>query len=341
MNYFGKTCPYCKTEIKEGDSIIVCPACNIPHHTTCWVENHGCTTFGCSKQSYKEQGTNPTSFCSNCGTPLGDEQAFCPKCGTAKRVPKKNVCSKCGNELQDEQAFCPKCGQKAGLEVDPGVSSAIDQFNATVNKTNKAKKKKPMKKIIAAVVAVVIIAAGVLVAPKIFVSVEGLCAQGRYIEAYEKASGSEKDEVLAENIIAVLSEEASDELKDPDSFVLREGYYRPFINNDGNLGGYVVLYASGSNSFGAAVSNYMAFTWTPEDQEWTYWGSLSSLDADINTEDWEDMLVKIVVEAAIEDGMKISKDQVENINKQFEENTLYKVELIDYDSIDVSRFSKA
>lgn len=138
--YVGKICPYCKTEIKEGEEVKVCPECGIPHHAACWEENKGCTTFGCKEQHYEEQHTNPTDVCPNCGAPLGDGQAFCPKCGTPKNASKKNVCGKCGAELQDGQEFCPKCGQKAGLAVDVGVSSAISQFNAGVDKSNEAKK---------------------------------------------------------------------------------------------------------------------------------------------------------------------------------------------------------
>ena len=29
-DYIGKICPFCKTEIKEGDSVKACPACGIP-----------------------------------------------------------------------------------------------------------------------------------------------------------------------------------------------------------------------------------------------------------------------------------------------------------------------
>lgn len=153
-NYIGKVCPFCKTDIKEGDSVKVCPACGIPHHESCWEENHGCTTFGCSEQHYEAQHTNPTDVCQNCGAPLGDGQEFCPKCGTPKNAPKKNVCGKCGAELQDGQEFCPKCGQKAGLSVDAGVNSAISQFNAGVEKKNKKKATLPIILGVVAVIAV-------------------------------------------------------------------------------------------------------------------------------------------------------------------------------------------
>lgn len=155
-NYIGKICPFCKTEITEADTVKVCPACGIPHHEGCWEENHGCTTFGCSEQHYEAQHTNPTDVCANCGAPLGDGQAFCPKCGTAKAAaPQKNVCGKCGNELQDGQEFCPKCGQRAGLAVAPEVNSAINQFNANVQKKSKKNIKLP---IILGVIAAVVVA---------------------------------------------------------------------------------------------------------------------------------------------------------------------------------------
>ncbi len=153
-NYIGKICPFCKTEITEADAVKVCPACGIPHHEGCWEENHGCTTFGCSEQHYEPQHTNPTAVCSNCGAPLGDGQDFCPKCGTPKGTVKKNVCGKCGAELQEGQEFCPKCGQKVGLSVDAGVSSAISQFNAGIEK--KSKKKATVPIIIGVVAAIVV-----------------------------------------------------------------------------------------------------------------------------------------------------------------------------------------
>ena len=45
--YIGKTCPYCKTELKETDEIVLCSACRMPHHKECWIANNGCTTFSC------------------------------------------------------------------------------------------------------------------------------------------------------------------------------------------------------------------------------------------------------------------------------------------------------
>ena len=116
-DYIGKICPFCKTEITAEDAVMVCPACGIAHHQGCWNDNKGCTTFGCSEQHYEEQGTNPTAVCSNCGATLGDGQEFCPSCGTAKGP------------------FCANCGQKTDFVIEESVSSAINTFNASVQKS--------------------------------------------------------------------------------------------------------------------------------------------------------------------------------------------------------------
>lgn len=46
-DYTGKICPFCQTEFKPNDEIVVCSECDMPHHKDCWIENQGCTTFGC------------------------------------------------------------------------------------------------------------------------------------------------------------------------------------------------------------------------------------------------------------------------------------------------------
>lgn len=45
---YGKICPYCKSPLQKGDKTVVCSICGIPHHLSCWQENQGCTTLGCT-----------------------------------------------------------------------------------------------------------------------------------------------------------------------------------------------------------------------------------------------------------------------------------------------------
>ena len=48
-------------------------------------------------------------YCKNCGTEIGDNQAFCPNCG-AETGNKKRACPSCGKEVTDDAAFCTECG---------------------------------------------------------------------------------------------------------------------------------------------------------------------------------------------------------------------------------------
>ena len=101
-DYTGKICPYCKTEFRPGDDIIVCSECDMPHHKDCWVENQGCTTFGClgtikaadntassvtaTQMNYEDHRSTATPvsgvvFCTQCGAQNANTSSFCSHCG--------------------------------------------------------------------------------------------------------------------------------------------------------------------------------------------------------------------------------------------------------------------
>lgn len=111
-DYTGKTCPFCKTEFKQGDDIVVCSECDMPHHKDCWVENQGCTTFGClgtiknadngattvtaTQMDYddsKNTYSNAVVYCTRCGAQNPSSSAFCSKCGNRLTTAKANVSS--------------------------------------------------------------------------------------------------------------------------------------------------------------------------------------------------------------------------------------------------------
>ena len=100
-DYIGKVCPYCKTKFVPGDDIVVCSDCDMPHHKDCWIENQGCTTFGClgtiktaenettsvtsSHMNYDDSGAGAAGgivFCSQCGTRNPAAASFCARCGS-------------------------------------------------------------------------------------------------------------------------------------------------------------------------------------------------------------------------------------------------------------------
>lgn len=132
-NYIGKVCPLCHADIMEGDAITVCSVCGVPHHESCWENNHGCANCECMKQQENVQHTIPVCACRNCGTLLEDDQMFCPRCGTPKDAVENKVCKKCGADLQEGQAFCVKCGQKVELIKEQNTASLLSQMN-TVSK---------------------------------------------------------------------------------------------------------------------------------------------------------------------------------------------------------------
>ena len=342
-SYLGKICPFCKTDIRFGERVKVCSSCGIPHHVGCWNQNHGCTTFGCSEQNQTDMNntlygnvTVPNSIerCARCGAELEGGHEFCAKCGTP-RASKNKICSKCGTELKDDQAFCPKCGQKADLTINAGVSAAIAQFNSDLDTTKKKSKKKPI--IIGlsmlAVVAIVVVCVLVFV-PKLTVSVEELCAQGKYTEAYDKADASEKMNIKAESIAAERCAYSADNLKDPSSFKLRDIYY---LTNDNGEIIFLVLYISGANSYGANVSSYWLYDWSDEKQIFGYVCSVSSLtDEEYSKYDSEEETMekltnnvgRVAIKKAIQDGIHLDKTAVKRINDLYESGKLDSVEPI-------------
>lgn len=162
-------------------------------------------------------------------------------------------------------------------------------------------------------------------------TVEELCDEGNYINAYNIATFNEKKLILAENIAAVQSAVVVDALKDPTSFQLRDAYYETSSNN-------LVLYVLGANSYGAKVSSYWLFTREDDATEWSYYCSVSSLqDEEYKSyDDSEDRLEKLFnnlgrirIRSAINNGLKLDKAAIKRINKHFEEDRLDEITLID------------
>lgn len=313
-DYIGKMCPFCKTKIKEGDKVKICPACGIPHHESCWKENGGCTTIGCPEQ--KPHDNNIANICSKCGASLDDDQEFCPNCG----MPRVNICVKCGTKIERGQKFCPKCGQK--------VEYKFVQLSA--------KQKKKRKVILFAAIAVVAVALlGVFLLPKLFVSAEDLMAEGDYEKAYSVASGDERDEVLNENLIAYLCIEVADGLKDRSSFELRDAWYDKSDQR-------IVLQVGGKNSVGGVVTNFWYYTYDSDSQEYGLYCTVSDLDEE-EIYSWDDVsesLEKMLYNSAREtiseiisdSSIKLSKTSVKNINNLFQNDLLDSVELIVVDN---------
>lgn len=106
MNKFvGKICPYCKSELKEDEDIVVCSHCEIPHHKDCWIENEGCTTFDCQGtiQEVDIEINEPII-----STP--ESEKINNHVSLEKNVA--SYCSRCGNKLLTGSIYCNKCSFK-------------------------------------------------------------------------------------------------------------------------------------------------------------------------------------------------------------------------------------
>ncbi len=199
---------------------------------------------------------------------------------------------------------------------------------------------KKQKKSMLGIISVLLILVMILTACQ---SPEKLMAKGNYEEAYEKADDSEKNNVLAENVIAVLSAKSAEMLKDPSSFVLRDAYYRAWYDSEAKntpWGQRAVLHITGTNSYGAAVSSYWAWQYHYKTDTWEFIESVNNTtiedDDDSMTMGAKDMLKQSLEYETV---IKLDKEQIKNINAQFENDTLDSVELIKKNNIDTSLLS--
>lgn len=166
---------------------------------------------------------NEKIFCNSCGTKIKKENTYCPKCG--KGINEDKIfCVKCGVELNTDQTFCSKCGKKI------------------------RKNKVLIAPIIIAMVCIILV--GGFVGYKILekTNYNYYLVEGNYQVAYDKAKEDKKDEILLENLIAVLSLEVKNSLKIEESFKLIGVWW------DGKS--EIVLKIQGENNVGGKAEAY-------------------------------------------------------------------------------------
>ena len=231
-------------------------------------------------------------------------------------------CIKCGADMSSSQVFCSACGAN----------------------NSKEKNKKGGKKLLVAIIAAIaVICLATLsfttILPKAFGGVERYLEKGNYQKAYSIAKGDdEKLKVVAENAAAYCSAITVDNLKDPDSFQLRDCFYNENIYEDGEFVIDIVLEVSAKNSYGGRVSNFWLYSWDDDESDIVYINSFSDLDDEEESEydDADEKLEKtinnihrIIVRRIVSSGIHLEKSALKRINKMFENNTLENVELID------------
>ena len=146
----SKVCPFCQTDIQEGEAIKECPSCGAVYHERCWEQHKGCATVGCPEHPDVIPDVPVADVCPNCGAALGDDQNFCTQCGRLKVGEQQISCVNCGAELQMDQLFCPKCGAPTGNMAGVNTPPVVYPVNGAV-----VQKKSSAAKIVALIVAFV------------------------------------------------------------------------------------------------------------------------------------------------------------------------------------------
>jgi len=101
LYYEGLTCPVCHKRFEDGDDVVACPHCGLPHHRVCWqVENkcHEASTHGTDRRWTREQASAEATkgHIPPDGQPINDR--ICPHCYT-KNAEFAEFCTHCGRSL--------------------------------------------------------------------------------------------------------------------------------------------------------------------------------------------------------------------------------------------------
>ena len=275
-----------------------------------------------------EEGTTESEelenqYCVYCGGRIEPEKHYCVRCGKSSVTEGLRHCTQCGAELGEHQKFCGKCGHKAANVIMPKELDSI---------TGRAKKVNSKKMIIGIAVIVALIALimiGKSVVPKLFVTPEEYMAQGNYEKAYEKADEKEKESVLVENLIAQICSTAKSDLKDPESFKLRDGWYDKKEKR-------IVIQIQGTNSYGGQNTSY---TYSSTDKEYQLYTTIQDFDEE-EYYSWDDIDDKIekALENVAKDNVKeligksenhLNKELIERINGLKDADLLDNIELLE------------
>lgn len=108
--YIGQPCTSCRSVMREGEDIVVCPICGSPYHKDCYKAEGKCIrddlhasdkewqperlSHDAVKDAHNSATADTSSpagiICPMCGTANSSDAVFCSKCGTPVNMEKAN-----------------------------------------------------------------------------------------------------------------------------------------------------------------------------------------------------------------------------------------------------------
>ncbi|MDO4363864.1 MAG: zinc ribbon domain-containing protein [Clostridia bacterium] len=264
-------------------------------------------------------------FCKYCGGTINRNGNYCMTCGRSSVDENIRHCPKCGLIIPSDTTFCPRCGNKITYSKNAAkLKYSLDKSKKTI-----------ITVIIVILAAALVLGAGFTVVPQIFASPYKIMAKADYEKAYKRAKKDQKDEVLFENIVAVCCSDIKSDLKDPDSFVLREVW----IDAEKGGGHSIVLRIGGKNSYGGMTSSYYLYRYNSDSNCYTYYNNISDFDEEEYNyyDDYKERAEKLIdnfskalVKSIITDSSnEITNGIVDRINDLNQNGKLNDVKLID------------
>lgn len=101
LYYEGLSCPVCGNLFKDGDDVVVCPQCGLPHHRACWAVEMHCheeKSHGTENQWSRDKAQQETRNKAVTPEETPENTQVCPRCYT-KNPEFAEICTHCGNVL--------------------------------------------------------------------------------------------------------------------------------------------------------------------------------------------------------------------------------------------------
>lgn len=99
--YKGYHCPVCEKPFADGDDVVVCPQCGLPHHRACWSAEGQCHLHHLhgTEEQWDRNKTNTTS------TETSGTQSY-----AREERPTDQICARCHTRNPQYAEFCQHCG---------------------------------------------------------------------------------------------------------------------------------------------------------------------------------------------------------------------------------------